>query len=420
MNNKKVCVVVDGYSTGRYLSKELMSRGYASLHVQSQPVIPSIYVDTFNPSDYVRNLIYEGDFDATLSELKRYDVELVIAGSEPGVELADCLSESLNLLTNGTYLSKARRDKFEMLEVLRARGVRTAKYLKASQPFQVVEWIGERGIPKVVLKPINSAGSDNVYVCESESEIHTAFAHIVGRENKLGYVNEEVLAEEYLDGVEHVVNTVSRDGSHYVAEIWRCEKRRIKGRAAHACIYDVEKLLPFDGEDQAQLVRYTLKVLDALRIAHGPAHAEIMMTSEGPVLIEIGARLMGGVNPLAFEACLGTNLVHLTADAYLSPPSFLPRCGMPYTLQKTLYAVVLISNVEGILGAVPLLEHVRQLESFFDISLTVRCGSRIERTLDLFSAPGIVFLVHADPDVLERDYHTIRRLEAHGYTLKHD
>jgi biotin carboxylase len=349
-----------------------MSRGYASLHVQSQPEVPSVYANTFNPSDYVGNLIHEGDLAATLSELRRYDVGYVIAGSEPGVELADHLSESLNLLTNGTRLSKARRDKFEMLEVLRACGVRTAEYLKASRPSDVVEWAGERTLSKVVLKPINSAGSDNVHVCESESEIHTAFALIVGHENKFGYVNKEVLAEEYLEGVEHVVNTVSRDGFHYVAEIWRCEKRRIKGRAAHTCVYDVEKLLPFDGEDQAQLVEYTLRVLDVLRITHGPAHTEIMMTREGPVLIEIGARLMGGVNPSAFEACLGTNLVRLTADAYLSPFSFLPMCGTPYTLRKTAYAVVLISNVEGVLGALPFAERVSQLESFFDISLTVR------------------------------------------------
>lgn len=420
MNNEKVWAVVDGYSTGRYLPKELMSRGRASVHVQSQPEIPSIFAASFDLSDYVNNLIHEGDLGTTLSELKRYDVEHVIAGSEPGVELADYLSESLNLLTNGTHLSKARRDKFEMLDVLRARGVRTVEYVKASRPSQVVEWAEARRLPKVVLKPINSAGSDNVHVCGSESEIHTAFAQIVGRVNKLGYVNKEVLAEEHLEGVEHVVNTVSRDKSHYVAEMWRCEKRRIKGHAAHACIYDVEKLLPFDGEVQVQLADYALKVLDALEIAHGPAHAEIIMTRDGPILIEIGARLMGGVNPPAFEACLGTNLVRLTVDAYLNPSSFLPMCGTPYTLRKMAYAVVLISNVEGVIEAIPFIESVTRLESFFDISMTVRSGSRIERTLDLFSAPGIVFLVHSDPAVLERDYHIIRRLEADGYTLKNN
>lgn len=420
MNKKKVFVVVDGYSTGRYLPKELMYRGRESLHVQSQTEIPSIFADSFNPSDYVRNLIHNGDLEATLSELRRYDVEHVIAGSESGVELADFLSESLNLLTNGTRLSKARRDKFEMLEALRACGVRTVGYVKASRPYQVVEWARERRLSRVVLKPLNSAGSDNVHICESESEIYTAFAQIVSRENKLGYVNKEVLAEEHLDGVEHVVNTVSREGAHYVAEIWRCEKRRVKGRSAHACIYDVEKLLPFDGEDQAQLVGYALGVLDALGIVHGPAHAEIMMTRAGPVLIEIGARLMGGVNPPAFEACLGTNLVRLTLDAYLSPSSFLPLCGRPYTLQKTAYTVFLISNVEGKIEAIPLVERVRRLESFFDISLSVRIGARIERTLDVFSMPGIVFLVHADSAVLERDYQTIRQLEANGYTLKNN
>jgi len=420
MNNINVCAVVDGYSTGRYLPKELSSKGYVSLHVQSQSEIPSVFADSFEPSDYIRNLIHKGDLAATLSELRRYDVKHVFAGSEPGVELADYLSQSLNLLTNGTRLSKARRDKVEMLKVLTECGIRTAAYMKASLPSQIVQWAKERRLSTVVLKPINSAGSDNVHVCETDSEINTAFEQIVGRENKLGYVNSEVLAEEYLVGVEHVVNTVSRDRAHYVAEIWRCEKRRIKGRAAHTSIYDVEKLLPFHGEDQAQLTDYTLRVLDALGIANGPAHAEVMMTREGPVLIEIGARMMGGVNPSAFEACLGTHLVRLTLDAYLSPLSFLPMCGRPYLLQKTAYTVVLISNVEGIVEAIPLTERVKKLESFFDISMKVQIGTRIERTTDLFSAPGIVFLVHPDPAVLEKDYHAIRQMEADGYELRNN
>ena len=33
------------------------------------------------------------------------------------------------------------------------------------------------------------------------------------------------------------------------------------------------------------------------------------------------------------------------------------------------------------------------------------------RTTDLFSIPGVVYLTHADQQVLRRDYETIRELE---------
>jgi biotin carboxylase len=244
MMNEQVCVVVDAFSTGRYLAKEFLSKGYRSLHVQSTPKITSDLLRAFEPSDFIENIQHGGDLNATLSEIRRYDVACVMAGTESGVELADSLSESLNLLTNGSRLSRARRDKFEMKEVLRAKGVRTAEYMKAGRASDIVDWAREKRIPKVVLKPVNSAGTDNVHICQSELEIDATFRQIIGRENRLGLVNEEVLVEEFLEGVEHVVNTVSKDKVHYIAEIWRCKKRQVMGASAHASIYDMAAMLP--------------------------------------------------------------------------------------------------------------------------------------------------------------------------------
>ena len=418
MDGRQVCVIVDAYSSGRYLAKELLTRGYAALHVQSTPEIPFRFLESFNPSDFISNIIYRGDLNSIVSEISHYDVVCVIVGTELGVEVADHLSESLNLPTNGSRLTKARRDKFEMMEALRARGIKTAEYTKSANVLLIVEWAREKGFFKIVLKPINSAGTDNVHVCETESDIHIAFNKIIGQENKLGFINKEVLAEEYLDGIEHVVNTVSRNGNHYIAEMWRCEKRQVKGRVAYARIYDVDKLLPFDGEVQKELIDYTRNVLDALEITHGPAHAEIMMTSKGPVLIEIGARLMGSVNPLAMDECLGTNLIRLTADAYLNPYSFIQKCETPYSIKKTAYDVSLISNIEGTVEAIPFLDKIKQLESFFSVKMNIQNGMRIERTVDLFTSPGLVHLVHSESNVLERDYSTVRQLEAIGYVLQ--
>ena len=56
-----------------------------------------------------------------------YRIVAVLAGSEPGVELADKLSHRLRLRTNGEELSVARRNKYLMGEAVRAAGIRTVK-----------------------------------------------------------------------------------------------------------------------------------------------------------------------------------------------------------------------------------------------------------------------------------------------------
>ena len=52
------------------------------------------------------------------------NVRAVFAGAETGVELADQLSEAMNLRTNGTAHSEERRNKFAMGEAVRNAGIR--------------------------------------------------------------------------------------------------------------------------------------------------------------------------------------------------------------------------------------------------------------------------------------------------------
>ena len=45
------------------------------------------------------------------------------------------------------------------------------------------------------------------------------------------------------------------------------------------------------------LIEYNIKVVKALGIKVGPAHSEIILSKDGPVLVEIGARLNGAGFP---------------------------------------------------------------------------------------------------------------------------
>ena len=56
-----------------------------------------------------------------------------MAGAETGVALADELSEHLQLRSNGTAQSEARRNKYLMGEAVRDAGIRAAKQLRASK-----------------------------------------------------------------------------------------------------------------------------------------------------------------------------------------------------------------------------------------------------------------------------------------------
>ncbi|MDM9382026.1 ATP-grasp domain-containing protein [Chlorogloeopsis sp. ULAP01] len=410
-SESKLCLIVDAYSTGRFLPSELRKHGFDCVHVQSTPVIPEIYRASFNRADFIENIIYEGNLDETLERASQYNIAFLIVGTESGVELGDILSEKMELPSNKSAFSKARRNKFEMVEALRNAGLRCVNHIKSATVDEILSWANNRGKWPVVLKPINSAGTDNVIFCANESEIVLAFERIIQSRNLMGQPNSEVLAQEFLDGTEYFVNTVSVQGKHHVAEIWQYHKRKVPDGGY---IYDMEEPLPFEGVVQAELRDYIKDVLDALKIQFGPAHSEVMMIEQRPVLIETGARLAGSILPAAVSKSMGCNQVELTVESYVHPEKFLEKVAKPYSLHKNLLYVSLISEREGILKSMSQIDEIRKLPSFFDMYLSISVGSQLRKTIDSLTSPGYVYLIHEDSEVLRKDYHTIRELERNG------
>ena len=372
--------IVDAYSTGRYLPAALARRGFSAVHVQSTSDPPAFFRSSFIPRDFCDNIVYDADLERTLARLMGYDLAFVLPGSEYGVELSDLLSERLGLPSNGSARTLARRNKHHMAGALREAGLRAIEAICARDNRQIIAWAMERGRWPIVLKPLDSAGSDGIFFCSDEAEISRAFSQIAGRRNAMGSWNHAVLAQEFLDGTEYFINTVSYAGHHHVAEIWRYRKRIVPGKGT---IYDMEEPVPWDGEVQAELRRYVIDVLDALGIWYGPAHSEIMLTSSGPVLIETGARLAGSILPHAVSRCFETNHVELTVEAYADPEGFRRHCGVPYRLRTNLRYVSLIVPRKAILRSLHGFDALRRLPSFHDmhVQLQVRPGLRADHRL---------------------------------------
>jgi hypothetical protein len=402
----RTAVVVDAYSTGARLAPRFKAAGLDVVHVQSAAAPPDFYLRALRREDFVANVVHAGDLEATAERVGAHDPAFVVVGSEPGVLLSDALSERLGLPSNGTALSAARRDKHQMAQALRRAGVRALEELKTGDAEEAVAWAQRRGDWPVVVKPVDSAGTDGVALCETPDAIRSAFAETIGRPNALHGANEQLLVQELLRGTQLFTDSISWDGVHHVSECWRDTKRRVGA----AFVYDFEELLDFRGEQQDQVIPYVHSVLDALGVRYGPAHTEVMLTDTGPVLVECGARLHGSVRDDVIDRCTPSH-VTVTVEAYLDPASVARRAETGYALRAASRCVMLISHQEGRIVAEAGLREVERLESFAGtISMAAR-GDAITPTVDLFSCPGIIYLVHPDRELLRRDYERLRELE---------
>lgn len=403
-------VIVDAYSTGAAVGRRLRERGVELVHVRSVPRPPPFFARAFRAEDYVADVRHDGDVAATVAALARWDVAAVIPGAEIGVPLADALAAALGLPGNGTALSRARRCKDAMAGALRAAGLDAVAQLKTDDVEAAVAWACDRGDWPVVVKPVDSAGTDGVVFCDGPAELRRAFTAQLHRANQLQGRNDALLVQELLRGRQYFINSVSWDGVHHISEVWRDTRLKVPG-AGRVPYY--EDLLPARGPEQDVVVAYVKRALDALGIRYGAGHAEVMLTARGPVLIECAARTQGTMLAEAVERCTPSH-VTVTVDAYLDPASVARRARRPYELRAHARCVALISEQEGRIRACRRLAQLAALPSYAGAIALLGVGDRIRRTVDLFSSPGTIYLVHEDRDQLERDYARLRALERAG------
>jgi len=147
----------------------------------------------------------------------KYELVSVIAGGDRGVDFADALSETLGLLTNGTYIPN-RRDKKVQQELAKAAGLRSVRQAGGTHFEDVEQFLRTESYP-VVLKPIESSGSDGVKLCYTFQEAKDHFELIMASPMVDGGPNTGVLAQEFLRGKEYIVDHVSRNGIHKVCHI---------------------------------------------------------------------------------------------------------------------------------------------------------------------------------------------------------
>jgi carbamoylphosphate synthase large subunit len=409
-------VVVDGYSAGNFYPAAFADLDVRLIHVQGTPeLIPSMLAP--NLSGYLENIVYTDD--ATIvGQLRRHSPVCVIAGQESAVPLADRLSELLALPSNGSRLSGARRDKYEMIETLRGAGLRCAQQFKSGDPAALAEWAQHAGTFPVVIKPLSSAATDGVYICDSVEAVVAATEKVLASLDIFGHPNNEVLIQSYLDGIEYIVDTVSSDGHCYVNGVWQYEKSLLPSGKR---IYDKDILVDPAEAPVSELVAYVEQVLNALNIRWGPAHSEVIMTAEGPALVEIGARLNGNLDPGFHDVCLGNNQAAVAAKAYLSPEEFQKEFGdRVYNKLQSAIVYNTPTILDGIVDSVDdaVVDEIRQLRSVYLVGVKLRPGSRIRPTVDLLTSPLRVFLTAASDEQLAADYDKIRRLKDSVYRVK--
>lgn len=412
-------VLVDPCSTGAMLARELEQRGYAVLALWTQECGEHRGHLPAAAEGFPEKFLAEVDEEATLALTakairKAADAEpiAVICGGETGVKVADAFSEFLGLRGNTTADGmQNRRDKQVQQDAVKAAGLRAVRSVCGRNWDEVRHFTETESFP-IIVKPVESSGSDGVKLCHSKSEAETHFQLLMTSHRKCGSQQAAVLLQEYLKGKEYILDHVSRDGVHKTTLVWVYDRRPANG-AGFVCFG--QQCVASDSEVARELIQYTRGCLDALKITDGATHTEVMMTETGPCLVEVNSRCHGAAGvwmPLA-RALTGYTQVDACVDAFLDENAFAGLPDVPLPFQASGQVSMLISYHEGEVESTHF-HKVRELSSVVFLEEFLQAGGRLEKTVDLFGLVGMCVLVHSDPMVLASDLATIRSMEENG------
>ena len=353
-------------------------------------------------------VIHAPDAGEVARMLSGSDVACVIAGSEFGVPCADELSKILGLPGNDPSTTRDHTEKLCMHRALERAGLRSIRTSRIDSAEDLESFW--RGTP-VVLKPTRSGGTVGFHLCRTLDECIEALGEIDGSVDWVGGGDNVAIAQDFIEGPEYIVNTLSRDGVHRVTDMWAYHKQNVGIGMAYDCAMTVTD----PSEREEELARYALDVLRATGMSEGPAHLEIKDDSRGPVLIEINARPMGGAfSRQSLDRCLGHHITDLALRSAVDP-GFIDTLPEGIPPMKEFILKVMIVHEDRYIDMGLLNELVRGFRSFNRIVSQHPAGERlfVRKTEDLEMSPASVELLQPERGSAMDDFALLSNLEKH-------
>ena len=255
----------------------------------------------FNVSGINSEVISTIDIPAVLMAAKRNKIDgIMTLASDMPMRTIAVVAKECGLVGISADTALKATNKVVMREALMEYGVPIPEFHKATtkeQYDEAVESFLKRGI-KFIVKPADNSGSRGVYLVD-EQDTKTA-KEVAYQHSKQFSRSGDIIIEEYMEGPEVSVETLSIDGE--------CHVIQITDKLTTGAPYFVEMghsqptQLPSSVADEIK--RVAKMAVKAIGVVNGPSHTEIKATPTGAKVVELGARLGGD--------CITTHLVPLS------------------------------------------------------------------------------------------------------------
>ena len=276
-------------------------------------------------------------------------------------------------------------DKGEMIKAFEKCGVAHPWFYIAENEASFDSIKGNVSFP-CIMKPCDNSGSRGVVLCKDLSQL----------ENEYNYARSSsrsgaVIIEEYLEGNEVSVEVIVLKGKAHVIQV----TDKLTTGAPHFVEMGHSQPSRLPEKSISEIKKLASDATKAVGIENGPAHVEIMLTKNGPKMIELGARLGGD--------CITTHLTPLSTGVDMVRAVIEIACGITPDITPKFSRASAISFISaetsGTIKEICRIEDALKISGVAEVTLTKKVGDIVG---DVKSSNDRIGFVIAQADTAEK------------------
>ncbi|QTF10873.1 ATP-grasp domain-containing protein [Brenneria izadpanahii] len=391
MSDQKVVFLVEPSFFGVSFVREAHKLGFYVVVLVSAENNPQLYG-------------YEGEYDdllvcdirdaasiySAISSSKYKKIDALIAATDYAMATTANAAERLHIPCVSDETATLARNK----DLAR---IRYSERQVPGAQFKIVNTLAEAedaantiGYP-VVLKPTNTASSQNVFFIKGQQQLCDAFKVMENfTTSYMGFsVRKEYLVEEYLDGPEFSVEIFLVKGNVVFSEVTE--------KLTSPLPYFVEMFHIFPSsvleDKKGQMVDVAYQALSAIGFTNGPAHVELKYTQTGPRIVEVNGR-PGGDN-ITSDLIPGAYQINIFRQAVLNALA-LP---VDFTVDRPVSCAVgyICAEKDGVLESIENLQSVLDDPAVLRSSISAKPGDHVAVPKSSDDRLGYIIVIMGTP-----------------------
>ena len=342
----------------------------------------------FRESGIIKEIISTIDIPNVLIAAKKHEIDgiLTICSDMPMRTVA-AVAKELNLIGISEETALKATNKYEMRKALQNNAVPIPKFYRISTFDELkdkIKFFSET----IILKPADNSGSRGIVRIDDLNNIDNLF-------NSYQYCvsnsrNGDILVEEYMYGDEISVETMSFKGECKVIQI----TDKLTTGAPHYVEMGHSQPSKFVNSDlYKDICKIAIEANKAVGITNGPSHTEIMVTNNGPKIVEIGARLGGDfITTDLVPLSTGIDMVENVLKISLG---LTPNLNVKYNKGS---AIRYFSQKKGILKNIYNIDIAKSIDGIKKINFIYNYGDEIQEITDSSKRIGFVIAQNDDAE----------------------